>query len=468
MKKIFEYPISGDAYENIDQVGLSEGIGVKLQDGNTDEAGNTQRRPGLKKYFEIDAGFKIEDFYWWEYKKLLIVVSNKRVYKIDKNLTVTDITGDTLAGTYKPIFVDNGDSLLIADGGRIVYTNGTANTAYIGDADAPIKVTHVAFLDTYIFCNNLEDTNKIYYSDAGSISSWSATNFKPTESKADKVVALKSVYNMVMVIGTQSTEYYRTYDGGIMREDGMTSENGTISPYTLILSDGVVYYLDNKRNFVMLQDRVPVFLSLKFNKVFKNIGDVSDAFTYEMDLEGRFFIVLLMGGRCFVYEKMLKTWQEWGYWNRLKTQYENYLGYCGIYIPDWNVYLTGSRKNGKIFETSYNFNDDDGNTIRTLRITPNVDHGIPQFKKIEREITIKLKKSINALGSAEPKIMIRYRNNDENQWSQIIELVFNRQALTVTIRNLGSYYSRQYEIICTDSVGYYLCKMFAKVEILGG
>jgi len=83
----------------------------------------------VEEKFDI---FKIHGYHLWEEKNLILYTINGEIikYEIDSD-KVVDITGDKLIPGFPPIFTENNDILIIANGGKMVFTNGEEKTAYI-------------------------------------------------------------------------------------------------------------------------------------------------------------------------------------------------------------------------------------------------------------------------------------------------------------------------------------------------
>ena len=113
-------PIQGGAYKNIDEVSLTRNSPA-LIDGYPNEAGSTVKRPGLSLWLDLNVPqIPIDGLYWWDKQKCIIAVCGKRVYRINEDKTKIDITGAEMEQTGLTRIDDNGPSIYLANGKRIM------------------------------------------------------------------------------------------------------------------------------------------------------------------------------------------------------------------------------------------------------------------------------------------------------------------------------------------------------------
>ena len=132
-----DLPVVGDPYRNVDESELDQ-ISPLAQDGYIDEFGYMQKRPGMDLVVDLGTNAAIDGLYWWEQLGILLIVSNGRTWKMtDSTGTIVEITGDVLTAGTPVRFAVNTTIMTMANGGRMVTTDGTSATTFIADADAP-------------------------------------------------------------------------------------------------------------------------------------------------------------------------------------------------------------------------------------------------------------------------------------------------------------------------------------------
>lgn len=469
-------PINGPAYKNIDPVSLSN-MSEALIDGYVNEAENTVKRPGLEEFADVNTVHGIDGVYWWENKSIFITISGGNVYKITQTGIVTDITGDSLVVGTRVSFATDGTYLIMVNGGRMIYTDGTANTAFIADADAPIAVTHVAFIDGYILAN-VGGTGRFQWSNLNDALTWDALDFATAEGAPDNLVAIHTGWREIMLFGSESIEtWYNDGTTPFIRYGQGYSEGGCAAPYTVRLVDNNWFYMDYKRHIVVLEGRTPKILSTPFDKVIQGLDIVSDATADVIRIEGTAFYVIHFPTEnlTLAYNYKDNNWQQWGFWNTITAEYDRWLGNCHEYVSNWNLHLVGSKNTSKIYKMSSAYLDDDGEDIRLLRRTGYVDHGTSARKR-SREIRLRLKKGHGKTDNLDPNdsnsipyFTLKWRDDGNSNWGK--ERMFSLQRVGDTdfiarITGLGMYRTRQYEIAMSDKTPFVLVSGEEELEIL--
>jgi len=131
---VIEIPIHSGPYRNTD--GIAQKSIEQMINCYIDESGAINKMWGLKLF--RDFGLELDgnaSLYWWQNKKWLIVVlPDGHIYKVtDAGGNYTDITGSggaDLRNTGNCSFDTDGTYLVVANGGRPVYTDGTTAPSY--------------------------------------------------------------------------------------------------------------------------------------------------------------------------------------------------------------------------------------------------------------------------------------------------------------------------------------------------
>ena len=462
-------PINSIPYKNIDSIS-NERLGVDLIDGLIDDSESLVRRPALELKLDLNTGSPVDGLYWWDKKRLLMAVSWGDLFKIENNLTtVTNITGDKFNVGTKVIFTDNGEFLFAANGGRIIFTDGTANTAFIPDPDAPGGVTHVAFIDSFILANS-SSTDKFFFSAVLDPFDWNALNFVASESLPDNINALFTNYREIGVFGRESFDVFKN-DGvnPFSRLDGAFIERGTLAPYSIQEVDNSYYWIDDKKRVIRTQRRTADSFSRPFDKVIQNIDTVSDANGMFMTPEGWGLYVLQFPteGRTYVFDAIHGYWSEWTRYIEFTNSRDRWLGNCYAIEKDANKHMVGSRIDGKLYNLTFEKEEDESELIKTVKLTGHIDHGTSN-KKSSREVTFKIKRGEGAPGTS-PKLMIRWKDDGNIGFGTLVSvplLDINNENFFYSLKPMGIYNSRQYEISITDTVELVLVYAEEDFEVL--
>jgi hypothetical protein len=438
-----------------------------------DDLGAIHRRPGLSELFNISDTLNTVEYWWQDGNMLITVASNGQIYKTTRALgayTTTNITGDALTGLRHPTFVSNGTVLIIANGGRMVFTDGTTNTAYIGDVDAPTNVSHVVFWDQYIVANSI-GSSTFWYSEVNDYTDWRALNFFTAESSPDNIDALIINRQELLLLGDRSGETWQ--NNGVdpfRRVDSLHIDRGISAPSSLIRAFGTLYFLDHEWNVVKMVNRAPTSISKAIEKSIKAFSTVSDAVGDVLNADGRNFYVLTFPteNTTFVYDVALDRWYKWGFWNTYTNTYDRW-GVMGItFAKSWGITIAGNqRSTGKILALSPTYINDDGDVIR-YKVTTGADsYGVPN-EKIGNHILLRADRGIGDVGGSDPLLMTRFRDN-RRAWGVETRYSMGDPGDTDTelyIPAPGTFRNREWELTYTDEGPFVIASGSEFIEVL--
>lgn len=476
---ILPVPIFNPVYRNIAEEQLSDESSL-LVDGYLNERGGTVGRPGLESWLDIGLGSNatIQGLYWWPHKGCVIAVASGNIFKITFSNgapTKTDLTGDTLSSTATPVFDTDGTYCFIAAGGRVVYTNGTASTAYLADGDAPTSVSHLAYLDDYLLVNNA-NTNQVHFSSVSDSLSWAASDFFSAAGNADYVTAFHVFNREMYLFGPITTEIWEN-DGTspFARVPGGFIQIGTIAPDSIVVTNKGLYFLDDRKHIRKLQGTNHEKVSTPYDKDISNFSQVTDCVGYQIELDGRPFILWQFPteGKSLLYDfdpppdsKIVgPNWAEWTYWNSGQMARERWIGNSYCYAPNWGLHLVGGRKNSLIYKMSPDVHTDNGEEIRTQRKTGHISYGTNRSKRCKK-ISLRLKRGEN--GASSPLLMLRW-NDDNKGWSNEHHISLGSAGDREIIKEVfarGIYRSRQYELTATDAVSVMFADAQEELDVL--
>lgn len=463
-------PINQPVYTNVDDVSLS-GRTPERHDTFRNNAGATVRRPGFSQYFDLGTAAPVDGLYNWEEQSLIIAVSGGNVYKKTETGDVTTLGSDLLLREKRPTFANFGDTLYTANGGDIVkITSSTA--AALTDANIPDNVTHVAAFDTYLLANE-GGTGRMHYSDVLDPETWSA-NFVTAEQAPDDLMAIHTQRSRIFLVGTRTIEAW--YNDGVtpfVPINGGVVSTGTRAPHTIQWIRDSFYWLNEHREVARSAGQSYEVLSSPVADMLVQARTVSDAIAdYQTDGGKNLYVLSLPSygdyGKTIVYDVEKNEWQgEWNYWDSTNARYERYRGNCYVFVPAWNKHLIGDKSNGLVYYIDFTNHQDNGATMRSAWLTGNIDHGTGR-EKISREIRFRVLRGEGSVNS-EPELMIRWRDNGNQEWGNTHYLGLGKLGdydYYVSLRRLGKYRSRQYELSVTDDTPVTIADAEEMVEVI--
>ena len=468
-------PINTGLNLSVDEVGLKT-HNAAMQDCYVDELGGVNRRPGLEEFVDLGTSASVDGLFWWETENLVLAVSNGDVFKITDNagtFAALTMTGVDFATGTRVTWGDFGTNIYAANGGKIkkISTSAMIDTA---DADAPTTVTHVAFLDRYLLANQT-DTRKVWFPVVADPDDWQAEYFSK-DAQFDNLKAVAVSNLEAYLLGERTMEvWYNDGTNPFSRLGQGFVQSGTVAPYSFAYCDAVgsFVWLDHERKVVMLQGRTPVVLSATMTKYIQGFSSVTDARGDYMVLAGRpyYKIDFPTEDKTLIWDFIKEQWYEWGYWNSGSASYERWRGNCYCLAPAWNFSLVGDKSNGKIYKVDPTVFTDDGDTIRMLNRTGHVDWDAPGTKKKSIGLNLRLKRTQVAAPPGPVQMVIQYRDNGVTTWKTEKTITISTTAADTeyraSIRQLGAYYSRQWQFIYTDpNVGCSLVQAQEEFEYL--
>lgn len=470
--------INSKPYQNVDAITLND-QSAALFDGYIDELGNSNARPGLL-YFAILGSHKtVDGGYWWDKMGVIVVVSDGILYSLNESATVTTLSNatDRLLTTGRPTFADNGVYLVAANGSRIIYTDGTAGSGqYIASSDAPIQVTHVAFLDGWLIVNEVGSARFHYADFTMAPTVWFAINVYTAESLPDDVIALYVLNRIIVLIGNRSIEFW--FNDGVSpfsRLEGSITSRGGMAPYSNVAVNEVLFLFDDRRRLISISGTYPQMVNSSFEKTIQHFDTVSDCIMDYMTILGRHLLIATFPTekRTLFYDLQQAYWGEWSYWDSALSTRTRFLANCYVYAKAWNKHLVGSFQDDTILQITPDTNSDNGRSRHFSKLSGFIDHGQLSKRKRVYKLTVRLKTGtgIGAGGNTVPYARIRWTDVFPNgtlatsNWRYIPLLAQGDRGFLFTMTNLGAYYARQYEIECSENVPFILSECMETLDI---
>jgi hypothetical protein len=285
--------------------------------------------------------------------------------------------------------------------------------------------------------------------------SWNALDFASPRGLSDPLVGLTVFDRKIFLFGTHSLEiWYNDGETPFSRIDGGFYEVGCIAPYSICKTRNGVYWLDHDRNVVFSNGGAPEVVSNAYNEDIKKFTDPSSCRIFYIEEGAVSFLVLSFesDGRTLVYNLTDKDWSEWASFE--SGMFNIWLGRSHAWSPTWNVNMIGSRRNGQVFRLTADSYTDGNDNIRFLKRTGFINYGNDMLKRNEK-LVLKVKRGFGNITQTEPRLMLRWRDDGNSEWSNIMEVCLGKVGNTthvVEVYPRGTYRTRQWEISCTDNV----------------
>lgn len=449
-------PLFSPTYKNVDDMVLRDESALQYN-GFIDELGGINVRPGESNGYNNAS--RVDGLYAWPENKIVAVHGGYAQLYAATGKVLTPFGAATLL-SFPPgvpiVFANNSQYTFMAGGGAINYIDSIGAVAVMADPDAPTSVTHIAFLDGYILAIS---GNKLYYSDNPTNTSWSALSFASAEGNPDSILAMAVLQRQIYLLGTVSTEIWENDgDTPFSRIPGGYLDAGIAAKYSLISTDNDIIWLHHRKYFVRFSGRGVEKISSPYDKEIQNFDIVSDCVAGRIDFDGRTVCLFnfVSEGRTLAFDADSQEWSEWSSWNESSMDWEPYDFTSSCYDITSGYNFIGKDSAGRIAALDNTSRVDlltgsDTRKVKFLKRSGQIDHGTAQKKRNEA-VRLRIKRGYPG-STTNPKLMLRYRNDGNTQWSNIREIdlgAVGQREFVVELRRMGIYRTRQYEISATD------------------
>jgi hypothetical protein len=498
---VSKIPIWLGSNRSVDEYGLG-GLSAELRDAFIDDLNNVRKRPGILAAVPLGTDASVDGLYWWEKQNCLIAVSNQNIYQITWNSEdgynssqYSYAAAEKLEVGNRVVFADFGSVLYAANGGKIfkIPASTASSVAALADTDAPTAVTHIAYFDTYLICNNTAagHQSEFYWSSVLDPDSWQG-EFATAEAHVDDLKALAVSNKMLFLLGTRSVEVW--YNDGVTPFVPLSQgvvQVGTIAPNSFQWCKDSFYWISENRELVRLVgnkvQRLPVQREQSLAQYLQSLSIVSDAEASYIAVGGREFYVLQLPteDETIVYDIGNNTWLFWSTYASVDGTYSRWFGDCLANADLWNKRLLGHKANGYIYEFSSSYVSDgaqgatylldqnneqilgvDGSPIivsygtggttepiRTLIRTGQIDHDTQTVKKTSSKYTLLCKRTGAVTGIDGLSVRMRWRDDGADSWGSwkggSVQNI-DDSTFRLSWRRNGEYFTRQLEIVNAD------------------
>lgn len=420
-----------------------------------DSAGGNYDRPCLASFSELLSTETIGISYFDGV--FVCVTQNRKVYSVTNAGVVTDITGDTLAGTDIPTFTYDDNNLYIAGGSTPLKWAGIGNTtATLGGS--PPEISHIVYLDGYLIGNvrNVSGNKSIRFCDFNTPETWTGTNIFSANAAPDEVQGLAVSQRELYVVGEVTTEVWQNIGAfPIPFERTFIWQFGTIAPYSIISADNSVFLLDQDRRFLRFAGREFVRISEGIEEEIAKYTTVSDAigcwFYYNASVHVAW--IFPTEGKMWSMDTRNQNWTEWrsynNEWIRPKVG-------ALWYSKELKKTLVGDFSTAVVYTLDDTVKTDAGLTFVRQRTFSSRDGGA-SIKKQANLLRFFLKRGVaseytGTESETNPILEVRWQDDGKfwSNWRQISLGEKNNLKKYADIKRLGIFRSRKYEFRFTD------------------
>ncbi len=461
-----DFPWNERLYTNSDETILTKALAA-VENGYLNPAGGHSRYPGLLPFVTSLGGSKT---YVYAYNDDIIAVTDQgRVFRVGQDGSVQDVTGVSVAGGNRVIFDSTDDGrVVMAAGGQIVQLIGNKTTVL--STSAP-QSTHIQYIQGYLVAIEAY-SGRFYYSDPGAYTTWNPLSVFTADAKPEPLVALATTpYNELMLAAPKHVEQWELLANGNQPfTRRWTTGQGVKYPYTLIADWTGTYGVNDRLEFVKFYGQISQEQSADVSLTLQGVDDWSEAWTAEISVKGQKHFLLVMPNATNSYGTMGITLlmdyvnRKWSFlfgWDAVQAQ--------RVAFPIWSVCRIGSKifagvPGGVAVFDNATYTVLGGGYPFLIR-SGHVGKWGPS--RID-EVRLRLKRGLQADGSAAPAATIGMRWNLDNrgfdQWQYEDLGTAGEREMTIRWGGQGVADTWQVEIAVTDDVPVELVSMQCFVE----
>lgn len=319
------------------------------------------------------------------------VVSGNGLYEVDS--TGAETLLGTLAGSSSICSVaENPSQLAICDGLVLYILTYASNVfAQVADVDFPGAGT-VTFQDGYFIFND-PDTGQFYITAINDGTDINALDFATAELSPDDLVRVFSAFGQLWLLGDKTTEvWYNTgdVDFPFARVEGAKMQTGCAAAHTVVEIDNTIMWVgqDDKGKGIVYRAQgysAQRISTHALERLLQASGDLTQLRAYAYQQDGHLFYVLTGGNleTTLAFDCATQLWHERAYLEADGT-YSTHRGSTCMYA--FGKHLVGDKSEGKIYQMSLDFYDDDGDEIKRQRIFPHLNNEGERFPCNELQV----------------------------------------------------------------------------------
>jgi hypothetical protein len=351
------------------------------------------------------------------------VVSSQYFVEINSDGSTTT-HGSLNTQSARVCIAENNLQIMVVDGvDGWIFTKSTNNWAQIVDSEFPVA-SYVTYQDGYFIVNDI-NTQNMWISALNDGMSWDALDYTTVESSPDNLTCVFSDRGNLFAVGNRSIEVYQNTGAAafpFQRIPGAIIQTGCEAPFTFQKFGGSVAWLgtDEQGQGVvwLLNGYTPQRISTAaIERKIATIINFSASYAFVYHERGHLFYCLQIPGldTTLCFDAQTQQWHERMRKNADTNSMELMNVSCFMFFEKLN--LVGSRTDGKIYRMSLDIQDDDGDEMVWIRISPHQQDEKRLLSYGSFELDVETGVGLNTGQGSDPQIMLRYSDDGGNTWS---------------------------------------------------
>jgi hypothetical protein len=366
----------------------------------------------------------------------IYAVAGTSVYKITVNYLTRSATQEVIGNiesTEGTVYVAaNPTQIMWVDGTEngYLYTGADDNFVTINDADSDFTGgDQVIFMDGYFIVNE-PGSGRFFFSALNNGLSWDPVDVATAESATDNIVGLAVSKGELWVVGEKTTEIWynaaNAEGAPFSNRVSLEIQIGCGAPDSISSVNDILIWLDH-RGFIVQSAVSPYIRANNSGYDLQIISDEAltteilsyirrdDAIAMSYNDRGHIMyqITFPTVKKTWVYDYITKAWHERSYYDPYNQEDQHHLAQFYCFID--SLHLMSGIRNGKIYLSSDDYTNDNGDVIKRKRVTPvqfdQEDHRLSGVSRID------LRMAIQNHSLENPQITLRYSHDGGHTWS---------------------------------------------------
>lgn len=379
------------------------------------------KTPGLSTFADTGAGPVRGGF--MSAKDRVFFVTGINLVEVSSSGSVTT-RGGLLTSSGAVSMAEGTLELAVCDGASL-YSFTYSNNAFakVTAAGLPASVGFVTNVDGYFIAVE-NDTGRFYISGLNDLSTWGALDFATAENAPDNLTAAVKAIGQLWLLGSNTVEVWTNTGASAFpfsRISGGVLESGILAAHTALEIDNTLMWLGRDDFGEGIVYRADGFTPRRVSttpieKRIQESANKADIRAWAYQEEGHLFYILTGGGleTSLVLDLTTQQWHERAFLND-QGEFEQHLGTC--HISAFGKHLVGSRLDGKIYEMSLAYFDDDGEELAWRRVFTHISNEDRRTRYNRFDVSLETGVGLQSGNGSDPKVALEISKDLGRTWS---------------------------------------------------
>lgn len=400
------------------------------------------------------------------------VVVGTTLYELSTSGTAT--SRGTISGSSRCQLVVGDDQVFIGDTGSTnayVFVPSTNTLTHITDPDFLGCVT-ATYQDTYLIYNPNNSSGRFYLSDSGDFTSYSSLQFATIESYANQLIGLVSTLENLWLFGEEMGEIWYNSGANVPFDRRTNIVPGLLAPQSLAEHSGTIAWVSRSENekvsvYAVTPDQPFSPKKIASPDIVYRLGQIANSTLktsigfFRCEDDSRFYHILVPGTCHLVYDFTTDEWHE-----LQESDASAHTANC-CFMLDGKI-IVGSSADGKFYEMSLNYLDDNGTAVSRTLISPTLYYDNRWARCLRFQVDVAA--GVGTVSITAPVLAFSYSKNSGHTYSTAKNLNLGASAEYTTRAfdtRLGGAKVWNFKLVGSQAVRYLINSFGAEMSVGG-